>query len=241
MKTLSQPIVQSFESPQHPDSCSFRVLAIGIVSSLIIGLGATYNMMVIHGSCMAIGFSRAAKVYVFFVLAFIRQYWTRTFESNVRPENHGIENSNMMLVVACSTPTMRYSAQIRPIITAPFHFATPENNWGDMIQSHINAWLTPQSELGINYFYEGLSSWEPRTPWYIRLRPWIIWASLAITVYFVTICIMLTLSTQWMEHERLAYPLARLSCEKADRKCASLLKPLFRNRPLWLGFASRLA
>ena len=141
-----------------------------------------------------------------------------------------------MLVVACAIPTMGYSAQLLPIITAPFYFATPENNWAELIQPHIKPWLTPQSNLGIKYFYEGLPSWEDGIPWAIWIKPLLVWGSFAMALYLVMISMMVILRRQWMEHERLVYPLAQLPMEMAAPRGQSVLSPLFKSRIMWLGF-----
>ena len=131
---------------------------------------------------------------------------------------------------------MGLSAQILPILTAPFYYARPENNWAEMIHPHIKPWLVPQSNPGIKYFYEGLPSWESRIPWGIWMQPLLIWGSFLIALYFVMICIMVIVRRQWMERERLAYPLAQLLREMAHRENGSFLNAFFRNRLMWLGF-----
>ncbi|MBC8228283.1 hypothetical protein H8E77_01885, partial [bacterium] len=42
---------------QKPNAFTFRAFAVGTVASFIIGVGTTYNIMVLHGSYMAIDFS----------------------------------------------------------------------------------------------------------------------------------------------------------------------------------------
>ena len=135
-----------------------------------------------------------------------------------------------MLVAACAIPTMGYSAQLLPIITAPFYFATPENNWAELIQPHIKPWLTQQSHLDIKYFYEGLPSWEDGIPWAIWIKPLLVWGSFAMALYLVMICMMVILRRPWMEHERLVYPLAQLPIEMTAPRGQSGLSPLFKSR-----------
>ena len=65
MKTTSHPLEPTFKTSPAPRSCTFRAIAVGAIGSLIIGVGTTYNIMVIHGSYMAIDFSAAAAIFVF--------------------------------------------------------------------------------------------------------------------------------------------------------------------------------
>ena len=56
---------------QKPNAFTFRAFAVGTVASFFIGVGTTYNIMVLHGSYMAIDFSAAAAIFLFFLLTFI--------------------------------------------------------------------------------------------------------------------------------------------------------------------------
>ncbi|MDE0041514.1 MAG: hypothetical protein OXT74_05730, partial [Candidatus Poribacteria bacterium] len=165
-----QPAVPTSEHTHNPNPCTFRAVTVGIVGSLVVGVGTTYNIMVVHGSYMAIDFSTAAAIFVFFVLTFIVNAGVGRVNSRFALNGGELRAVYMMLVVACAIPTMGYSAQLLPIITAPFYYATPENSWAELIQPHIKPWLTPQSDLGITYFYEGLPSWEARIPWEIWIK-----------------------------------------------------------------------
>jgi hypothetical protein len=230
------------QKPPYPPSNPFTARAIiaGTLGVVIIGLGTTYNIMVIHGSYMALDFSAAAAIFLFFVLTFminpIAGALKRTWALNAGE----LKTIYVMMLVACAIPTMGLSAQLLPIVTAPFYFATPENSWAEMIQPHIKPWLVPQGELGVKYFYEGLPSWESRIPWSIWTRPLLAWGGFLLTLYFVMICMMAIIRRQWMERERLVYPLAQLPLEMAQHRPDSLLAPLFKNRLMWIGFGVAL-
>ena len=231
-----QPVVPTSEPFHNPNPCTFRAVTVGVIGCLIIGVGTTYNIMVIHGSYMAIDFSAATAIFVFFVLTFIINAGAGRLSTRFALTGAELRTVYMMLVVACAIPTMGYSAQLLPIITAPFYFATPENNWAELIQPHIKPWLAPQSPLDIKYFYEGLPSWEDGIPWAIWMKPLLVWGSFALALYLVMVCMMVILRRQWMEHERLVYPLAQLPMEMAAPSGQGALSPLFKNRLLWLGF-----
>ncbi len=224
----------AFQSPQNP--FTLRAITIGVIGSLIISIGTTYNLMVIHGSYMAIDFSAAAAIFLFFVLTFIVNPTLNRVKAASALRTGELKTIYVMLLVACAIPTMGLSAQLLPIVTAPFYFATPENSWAEMIQPHIKPWLIPHGESGIKYFYEGLPRWESRIPWGLWIRPLLIWGSFLTALYFVMICMMVILRRQWLERERLVYPLAQLPLEMAYQENGLLLNPFFRNRLMWLGF-----
>jgi len=222
---------------QKPNAFTFRAFAVGTVATLIIGVGTTYNLMVLHGSYMEIDFSAAAAVFLFFLLTFIVNAALGKVKSTFALNSSELKTVYIMMVVACAIPTMGMSAQLLPIITSPFYFALPENSWAELIQPHIKPWLVPQGKLWIKYFYEGLPSWESRIPWGIWIKPLLIWGSFLLVLYFVMMCLMVILRKQWMEKERLVYPLAQLPLEMSRLEGKSILSPLFKNRVMWLGFA----
>ena len=222
---------------QKQNAFTFRAFAVGTVASFIIGVGTTYNIMVLHGSYMAIDFSAAAAIFLFFLLTFVVNAALGKVKSDFALNSSELKTVYVMMVVACAIPTMGMSAQLLPIITSPFYYALPENSWAELIQPHIKPWLVPQGKLWIKYFYEGLPSWEGNIPWGIWIKPLLIWGSFLMVLYFVMICMTVILRRQWMEKERLVYPLAQLPLEMSRLEGKSILSPIFKNRIMWIGFA----
>jgi len=222
---------------KKPNAFTFRAFVVGTAASFIIGVGTTYNIMVLHGSYMAIDFSAAAAIFLFFLLTFIVNAALGKIKSNFALSSSELKTVYVMMVVACAIPTMGMSAQLLPIITSPFYYALPENSWAELIQPHIKPWLVPQGRLWIKYFYEGLPSWEGNIPWMIWIKPLLIWGSFLMVLYFVMICMMVILRKQWMEKERLIYPLAQLPLEMAQLEGKAVLSPFFKDRIVWIGFA----
>ncbi len=221
---------------QKQKAFTLRAFIVGAAASFFIGICTTYNIMVLHGSYMAIDFSTAAAIFLFFVMTFLINAGMGKLNRRLALNSGELKTVYVMMVVACAIPTMGMSAQLLPIITAPFYFALPENNWAELLQPHIKPWLVPKGKLWIKYFYEGLPSWESRLPWGIWIKPLLIWGIFLMTVYFVMICMMVILRKQWMEKERLVYPLAQLPLEMARQEGNSVFSPIFKNRVMWLGF-----
>ena len=107
-------------------------------------------------------------------------------------------------------------------------FATPENEWATLFLSYIPQWLEP-SEKVLEPYFSGESSFYVST----RIKGWIqplVWWTLFLTVLcFVMICINSIIRRQWIEQERLTYPLVYLPFEMTR-------VDFFKNRLLWLGF-----
>ncbi|MFC1714049.1 DUF6785 family protein [Candidatus Poribacteria bacterium] len=112
-------------------------------------------------------------------------------------------------------------------------FATQENEWAAIFGKYLPGWLTMSDHSVLRGFYEGESSLY--TSHHIKgwLEP-MIWWTLFLTVLAVTtIFINVLIRKQWIEREKLTYPLVQLPFEMTREDS---VKTFFRNRLLWIGF-----
>ncbi len=126
------------------------------------------------------------------------------------------------------------------IPTTPYYFASAENQWGEFVIPHLPAWLLPSNEgLAMTWFFEGLPPGEP-IPWATLFDAWTMplfwWLSFIFTLFFACFCIVVILRKQWVERERLAYPLMEVP-QTLVTDAASGLPPILRNKVFWVGAA----
>ena len=121
---------------------------------------------------------------------------------------------------------------LMPIMSYPFRFATPENDWRNLFWRNIPEWLTVSDEKTLLGYYEGDSSLY--TLHYLKawLSPVVAWSSFIFVLMLVLLCINTLLRIQWTEHERLSYPLTQLPLEMTSPRLR-----FFRNRLMWIGFS----
>jgi hypothetical protein len=215
---------------------TIRALIVGIIGTLAISVGDQFGLMVIHGSYMSIDFSTAGAVFMFFVIVAILNTILGRIHKSLALAPSELKTVYVMMTVACAISTMGLTAQLLPILTAPYYYAVPENSWAEILYPHIKSWLVPQGQTQIKYFYEGAPAWERGVPWAIWVKPLLIWGVLLLSLYFVMICMMVILRKQWIERERLAFPLAQLPLEMVKDEGNSILKPFFKNSIMWFGF-----
>ena len=110
----------------------------------------------------------------------------------------------------------------------------------------LPAWLQPADPALIRTFYEGLPQAEhlglralvAAIPWGAWVVPLVAWTVMAYVVFWVVICLSVIMRRQWVERERLTYPLVQLPLEMVGREPdAPALSAFFRNRLMWAGFA----
>ena len=119
-----------------------------------------------------------------------------------------------------------------PIMTYPFKYASPENQWRDLVFSDIPKWLSVRDTDAVNAFYHGASSIYDAHNFRAWLRPVLWWSGFTITLVMTLLFINVLLRKQWTEREKLTYPLVHLPLDMTAEN-----SPLWRSRLLWLGFA----
>ena len=123
-----------------------------------------------------------------------------------------------------------------PLLGGFFYYATPENDWVNTIQPYISHLLVPEDSAAIQKLFEGMAQGE-RIPWGAWATPLMAWSLFAVNMYFTTLCVLVVLRKQWVERERLNFPLATLPIEMSARDKDQALAPFYRNYLTWIGFA----
>ncbi|MBI4531211.1 MAG: hypothetical protein HY709_06770 [Candidatus Latescibacteria bacterium] len=214
---------------------TFRAVVAGAGLSFFLNIASPYVVLVFHTAGMAADFITAGAIFLQFLfvgtinvlLRLVRREWEFS-----TPELITIYT---MLIVASAIPTWGLVANLLPIMTGAYYYATPENNWVHLIHPYIRSWMVPNDPLAAKYFYEALPSGMP-IPWGIWIRPLLAWSALIFSIYFVMICMMVILRRQWVDRERLSFPLTQLPLELVRDEGESRVKPLLKSRLMWGGF-----
>ncbi|MDP2644376.1 MAG: hypothetical protein Q8P24_05515 [Desulfobacterales bacterium] len=103
-------------------------------------------------------------------------------------------------------------------LTAPYHFATVENHWQEILHPLLPAAWYPQSADAIEGIYNGLAGGRQmgwmgvlaRIPWAAWLPPLLLWSGFVLLCYFVMVCVINLFSQQWIDNERMNFPLLQV-------------------------------
>jgi hypothetical protein len=117
----------------------------------------------------------------------------------------------------------------------PFYAATPENRWGDLIVPHIPTWLQVSQAEAVRGFFEGMP--EAPAPYHLWLTPILSWSVFAFALYLFLFSLGSLLRKDWIEAERLSFPIAAVPIEMAGHDTPTIASALFRSPFLWAGFA----
>ena len=119
-----------------------------------------------------------------------------------------------------------------PSIPNGFWFATPENEWQQLFWRYLPSWMTISDLSVLQDFYDGETTFYTKkylSAWWQPILWWTVFLSVLI---WVMICIDLLLRKQWIERERLTYPIVRLPTEMTHSDGR-----LFKSKMFWCGFA----
>ena len=142
----------------------------------------------------------------------------------------------LVLYVMLSTASALASIDMLQILISnmghAFWFATPENEWQELFWKYLPDWLVVKDAKALNAYYKGGSSFyrlEYLKHW---ATPLFWWGLFTVALIFVMLCINSLLRRQWVEKERLTYPIIQLPLELTANSGR-----FFGNKLMWAGFA----
>ena len=142
-----------------------------------------------------------------------------------------------MMLVASMISSRGVMEKLIPALIAVNYFTNETNSWDTLFFPHIKPWLVPfspeqkgQAPIAIS-FYEGTQTGDA-IPWRAWLEPLCVWGVLVFLVFTAFLCLAAILRKQWVENEKLSFPLVSLPLEFVHEG-----RGFFRNRLMWLGFA----
>ena len=124
----------------------------------------------------------------------------------------------VMMMCGAVIPSFGLTSQLLPALVGGNYFANAQNNWRQIIFQHIPKWMVPFDPSGSDNqpvtkaYYEGLRYGE-QIPWDKWFIPLIAWSIFALLLFFLMGCLATLLRKQWVENEKLSFPLAQLPIE----------------------------
>lgn len=138
---------------------------------------------------------------------------------------------HIMLCLSSAIAGFDMMQTLVPMIPGGFWFATPENEWKDLFWRYLPEWLTINDVTNLTEFYEGESTLYTKTHLLDWLRPMLWWTVCLTAFIWVMLCLDALLRKQWMEREKLSYPIVQLPLAMTQPQGR-----FFTSRMMWLGF-----
>ncbi len=209
---------------------TIRSIIIGLICSVIIGIGEPVTVLHIHGSPMCADYSTGAAVFLFFILVFGINLLFKKISPRLYLKGPELITVYIMMIIACAIPSWGFTMNLIGLLAGIYYYATPVNQWSKIVHPYLPKHLFPQNKEAIWYVYEGIPK-GMKIPWGAWIKPLSNWFLFIIVFYFLSICLMVMLRKQWVEKEKLTYPLVEVPKEMVREK-----NPIYKSKLMWMGF-----
>ena len=138
------------------------------------------------------------------------------------------------VAIAISMSSIGMVRYFLPVLTAPFYYATPENEY-TLFNQYLPNWFVVTDKSAIVGSYEGAES--TGVPWGAWAIPLAAWTLMFVAFFWTMLCLVVIFRRKWMDEERLVFPVAKFGLEIVQEASpGSFVGPFFRNRYMWVGF-----
>lgn len=149
-----------------------------------------------------------------------------------------------MTLISCSLPGQGLMTYFLPSIVAPFYYGQDYEYRTLMTQMQLPDWLFPTFSSSkfadrvrdpvVTGYYRKLLPGDGPIPFAAWVRPAVAWGIFLFALYGALVSLMILVRRQWLENERLGFPLAQVQLaliEQPER--GHFLNTLFRSRVFW--------
>lgn len=136
----------------------------------------------------------------------------------------------VMLSIASAIMGRDSLENLLPTLGHLFWFADPTNRFS-RFWPYVPKWLAPHDRDALKGYYLGNSSLYTHEHLSAWLMPVLFWVVFVLILTFIMLCLNVLIRKQWMDRERLSFPLVQLPM------AATGGGGFFSSRVMWMGFA----
>ncbi len=217
---------------------TFRAAIVGLLCVAFLCVVTPYTDLVMQGSQIVANHLPIGVLGIFLFMVLIVNSVFRVLVARWAFTRAELMVIFIMMLVASSIPSSGYVRVLLPVLAGRTYFAADHPKWDSLFGKYLRDWLVPQDKQAMKWFYEGLPAGQ-HIPWDTWIVPLAVWALFAALFWMGYFCLSMILRKQWIEHERLTFPLAQVPLDIVadDERPSGISSPFFRNKLMWLGFA----
>ncbi len=147
-----------------------------------------------------------------------------------------LSRGELFLIYAalCICLSMDRGAYILHYLMVGQYYGTEVNQWQELFE-YYPQWYVPHDEAIIRGFFEGTAS--GKVPWKVWLKPLMWWTLFNLTVVWTVTCLVALFRKQWVEGERLTFPMLFLPLAVTGGIGRDpVLRRFFVDPIMWIGF-----
>ncbi|MEA3400352.1 MAG: DUF6785 family protein [Armatimonadota bacterium] len=225
------------QSPASGALCglTWRAVLIGVAASVFLGDWTQYAELIIHGTQLSFTFPPIGGFFVFLCIYLLFNVVLRAVHRPLTLSTPELVLIFTMTVMASGIASQGLAQIMLPMIAGPFYYASPENGWEELLLRHVPEWMAPRDPFVIRGLFE---AWPFGVPWREWLVPLLAWTALVLASYTVMMSLLTLFRRQWIERERLLFPLIVLPVRVVETPDAGrVLNSFLRNPYTWIGAA----
>tara|TARA_B100000949_G_scaffold230143_1_gene240090 strand:- start:37 stop:1995 length:1959 start_codon:yes stop_codon:yes gene_type:complete len=141
------------------------------------------------------------------------------------------------IALVATTAPLFYTIFIIGMFTGPHYFGGTDLAVKETVMPHVPWWIAPSDKNhAMLWYFEGIPDGE-NIPWGDWTVPILAWALLGLAVVFTCYCMVAMMRRQWVDRERLAFPLVQLPLQLISSTEPGIDgKSLLRKGTFWIGF-----
>ena len=219
--------------PARANPTMIRALVLGTLVVILIGVWSQYTLLIVNSSEITWSYFPIAIGSPFGFLLLLNLLARKLYRRvGLRPAELAL--ILVMGLAATGLPIFIMMYLIK-MISMPYYLATAENRWEVFIVPYLPDWAVPGTEgNAMEWFFTGAPR-GAQIPWGTWLGPFVWWLTLIWAVYLVSYCVVVILRAQWMERERLMFPVMEMPRQLLEEDEPRVLPPLMRDWLFWIG------
>jgi len=213
-----------------------RSVIIGTLLCVFMSYWSQYAELVIHGTQISLTYPPIGAFIIFVCLYAISNIGLRALWPPLALTRPELVVIFTMLVISAGISSIDLAQKLIPMITGPYYYATAANHYQELFWEYIPAWMAPSGERVVRGLYEGSARGVPWDAWWVPLGTW---TAFTLATYVVMVCLLTLVRRQWIDSEKLLFPLVVVPLEvMAEPERGRLLSEFFRNKIMWIGCAA---
>ncbi len=218
---------------QTSQSITKRAVFIGTILIIANSYWIAYIEMIWHTAHLTTVAMSVNVMFGIFVIT-VLNLWIRSFAPFVALTKRDLVVVYSMLAVGSAFSGHDCIPRLMGLIPYAYRFATAENDWEALLFHHLPDWLVVKDPRTVNDFYEGNTNFF--TGGYLQywIVPILSWSAVIFLLMLIFLCLTSLIRKQWIENEKLAYPIIQIPLEVVSNR------RIFKSRLLWIGFGIAL-
>jgi len=204
---VSLPQPESTAESASPPVTS-RSLFLGTLCVTLMAWGGHYTRHIGHTTKMAQDHLPWGVVVPFFIIAVFVNKLLKTLRPKSVLTSTELRVIFAMALIGSALPSY-FMAHLISNIAAPIYYPSAENGWGVDLLPNTPSWAILTDRQAARWFFEGIPTGKS-IPWGAWATPLFWRMSLVASIGVFCFCTVAILRKQWVEHERLVFPLMAL-------------------------------